>query len=392
MRIPLVLVLALVVSADGVAGQSGREDCTTCHGELEYLRQQAPSMAEARRLLVTHDQIVGSAHAEQGCADCHEGFGRWPHSDGATTESCASCHEVEDQSWLSGIHSTPDAEGVAAAACADCHSVHQVADTSALREGTGMLRLNAECVSCHQASELPAWDAHRDTVACSSCHAAHDLRITDDEAALVAPHNQTTTCGACHQEPADHARLDAHGTALADAPARGLAEAALLGENAPPSCTDCHGGHGTRALDDPEASVALLDQCAACHVEPTERYFGTYHGKATALGSEIVAHCSDCHGSHDIFAAEHAESTLHDANLIETCASCHEASNASFVAYDSHPDPLDRSRNAPLYYSFVFMNGLLFFVLVVFGLHTALWWVRILLDQRAARAEGGDHG
>ena len=38
--------------------------------------------------------------------------------------------------------------------------------------------------------------------------------------------------------------------------------------------------------------------------------------------------------------------------------------------------------NAPLFYSFVFMNALLVGVLGVFGLHTALWWARLLIDRR----------
>ena len=61
-------------------------------------------------------------------------------------------------------------------------------------------------------------------------------------------------------------------------------------------------------------------------------------------------------------------------------------------SYDSHADPLNPDRNKPLFFSFVFMNTLLFGVLIVFGLHTFLWWVRILLDRRKATAAGGSHG
>jgi hypothetical protein len=138
----------------------------------------------------------------------------------------------------------------------------------------------------------------------------------------------------------------------------------------------------------------MVAQCAVCHADYADTYFGTYHGKATAVGSEIVATCDHCHGSHRIFPASDERSWVAEGHLVGTCAQCHENASASFVLYDSHPNPLDRERNAPLYFSFVFMNVVLFGVLVVFGLHTALWWVRLILDdrQRAAGGIGRDHG
>ena len=38
----------------------------------------------------------------------------------------------------------------------------------------------------------------------------------------------------------------------------------------------------------------------------------------------------------------------------------HGFSDAEFALYDSHPDPWDRERNPPLFYSFIFMNAMLF--------------------------------
>ncbi|HZD05553.1 MAG TPA: hypothetical protein VE173_11555, partial [Longimicrobiales bacterium] len=118
------------------------------------------------------------------------------------------------------------------------------------------------------------------------------------------------------------------------------------------------------------------------------------HGKATAVGSEIVATCDRCHGSHRIFPAADPRSRVAEANLQESCGRCHGPVTADFVAYDSHPNPMNRQRDPPLFYSFVFMNALLFGVLAVFGLHTALWWVRLILDRRSDvnHGIGVDHG
>ena len=390
MRTMVLPALLLALAGSPAGAQIADRDCTACHAELELLRQQAPDMAAARRLIVTHEELALSAHADQSCADCHTGFSRWPHLPTASTSSCASCHEPQDGDWHLGVHAELDEDGRPAADCADCHTVHAVADSLSVHEDAATrLAFDARCIACHETAVLPTWDVHRDTVACSSCHAAHETRISDAASAHVAPVRQRETCGACHEEAADASSWDAHGRALASAPPRGLAESKLRGTDAPPACTSCHGAHGIRFLEDPDTPMELVDRCSTCHVDESDRFYGTYHGKATALGSHVVATCADCHGSHDVFPSDSTASLVHESRLVETCGACHENANASFVGYDSHPDPLDMDRNPPLFFSFVFMNGLLFSVLIVFGLHTLLWWVRILIDHR--RGQGVEH-
>jgi hypothetical protein len=228
-------------------------------------------------------------------------------------------------------------------------------------------------------------------VGCWTCHGSHALRDVDDPDALVSPTAQPATCGVCHEEPARTYPTDVHGSALAEQRPGGLSTLAILGSDAPPVCTSCHGGHDVLAVEAPEAVTLSVDRCGGCHTDHADRFFGTYHGKATALGSEIVATCDDCHSAHEVFAASEPGSWVHPERVVETCSQCHEHARPAFASYDSHPDPLDRSRNPPLFFSFVFMNTLLFSVLVVFGLHTLLWWVRILIERRREAAEGGSH-
>lgn len=394
MRLLAAMAAALALTALPVRGQTPQDarDCARCHGELEFLRQHAASLDEARRMRVTLEEILASAHTDYTCAECHTGFNRWPHPEGGTTESCASCHQEEDDLWHQGVHATSPETGEDPVECAACHSLHRIATAEELREGPAMLEMNARCVDCHEASALPAWDPHLDTVSCAGCHAPHETRDVDEPSATVGPSNQPATCGACHEETAAASMDDTHGRALADEPLRGLATVALLGADTPPTCTSCHGAHGMRAAEDSLAAEELVNACAGCHEDYTERFYGTYHGKATALGSHIVAACADCHLAHAIYPADDPASSVHTDNLVETCASCHEASRPAFVEYDSHPDPLDRGRNAPLFFSFVFMNTLLIGVLIVFGLHTLLWWVRIWLDHRKGGHGEASHG
>lgn len=391
MKSVLAAALAVVAMAAGAAAQSADRSCTACHGELEFLRQHAPSLEAAERMRVTGGEIAASAHSGTRCAECHTGFTRWPHPESVNTQSCRSCHEEADQDWHVGVHGNPEGVETEPTECVDCHSIHQVATVQDLREGPAMQEMNARCVDCHEASAFPEFDPHRDTVPCASCHVPHATQDVDEPGAAVAPLAQMETCGACHQETAETARVDAHGRALAEEDPRGLATMELMGNDVPPTCTSCHGAHGMRAMADSLVAEELVNQCSECHQDYADRYYGTYHGKATALGSHIVATCSDCHAAHAIYPADEAASSVHPDQLVETCAECHEASRPAFVQYDSHPDPMDRDRNAPLFLSFVFMNTLLIGVLIVFGLHTLLWWVRIWLDHRPGKEEEESH-
>ncbi|HSM06470.1 MAG TPA: hypothetical protein VK858_17745 [Longimicrobiales bacterium] len=387
---PAALALvALTWTAPAVAqGVGADRGCEACHGEIEFLRQHADNLAGARRLLVTELDLGSSAHQDDGCAACHSGFVRWPHPPSASTQGCVDCHDEAAAAWHEGIHAAPPEGDGSAVTCDACHGSHRIAPVEALREGPAMREMNARCVDCHEGTPLPLQDPHLDSVPCVGCHAPHETQGVDEPSARVAPLRQGETCGACHEEVADASMADVHGRELADRAQGSLATLELGGADAAPACTTCHGGHGMRRADDPSADPEMVDRCAGCHAGEADRYFGTYHGKATALGSRIVATCDDCHLAHGVEAAADPGSAVHPDRLQETCRACHAASRAAFVAYDSHPDPMDRSRNAPLFYSFVFMNTLLFGVLIVFGLHTLLWWVRIGLDRRKEGREG----
>jgi len=385
--VTLVTLVTLGVFPTPLAAQTvgADQECTLCHGELELLRQQVPTLDAARALLVPHDRPLDTAHDTIACVGCHDGFDPFPHPDATATESCASCHDEEEAAWTTGLHATEEDPTL----CAACHTVHDVAGVDELAGGAGMLLMNATCVDCHDTSVIPRSDPHADSIPCASCHAPHDTKAVDAADALVAPLTQFTTCGECHEEVSDSIRGDAHGTALIESPPATLALLAEAGGESAPACTSCHGTHGMLAPSHERFDQDMVDQCAACHQDYADTYFGTYHGKATAVGSEIVATCDHCHGAHDILPADEPASMVADANLVETCGACHDNARPAFVEYDSHPDPMDRERNAPLFYAFVFMNTLLFGTLGLFGLHTALWWLRLTIDRRREEREEG---
>jgi hypothetical protein len=394
-----VAVLLTLGLPHGLNGQqsprSPSTDCVACHGELELLRQHVPSPARAREVLVTREMMLGTGHDNMGCAECHTGYGTFPHAAARTaTATCASCHQEANDEWAIGQHAMRDAAGEISAPCASCHGVHGVATVEQLAQAPARRAMNAECVACHQTATLPASDPHANEVGCWTCHAPHVVHSVDDPEALVAPAQQARTCGVCHDTAAAHWNTDAHGMQLREALATPGAVHVLPLSREAPTCTGCHGGHGMISSSDEEFANVSVARCAECHEHYANTFFGTYHGKATALGSRISASCSDCHGSHLVFAQDDPRSMVHEANLIQTCGECHPNARPAFVRYDSHPELLNWRRNPVLTGSFVFMNGLLVFVLLVFGAHTFLWWIRLAIDKRRGVGHGahGAHG
>ena len=270
--------------------------------------------------------------------------------------------------------------------CGACHATHAVAPADSLaEEGEAMRAMNATCVSCHETQRLPADAHHSEHAGCYACHDPHGVAAPDDPDSWMAPRSQPEVCGACHDSVSTVFMSGIHGQALMSGETEDM-------ENDPPTCTSCHGAHPIAGTGDRGFSEAAVENCATCHEYAAETFFGTYHGKAHALGSEIAASCADCHGAHGMLPADDPGSMVHEANLVETCGDCHENARPAFVKYDSHPDPMNRERNPALFYSFWFMNSLLLGTLTVFGLHTLLWWVRATIDKRRGVSYHGHGG
>ena len=361
-----------------------------CHGELEFLRQNTKTLINARAALVPDSVLVGSAHADMACTECHSAFGRFPHSPQGRTATCASCHEKEDTAWQRGAHATrPNSEG---ATCAQCHGVHRALPKSAFEEKRGVAELNRACIGCHQTERLHVDNPHADSTLCASCHGAHDVQPQTTRGSRLWTINQIETCGTCHDSiAAVWKERDVHYRALSTGRQQvKRARPELVNQHRPPACTDCHGAHGLNATADSLLAAAAVTRCGECHEDAQRTFMNSYHGRATNLGSAASATCADCHGAHEILPQDDAQSLVAAGNLVETCGACHEHARPGFVKYDSHPDPLNYKRNPWIFASFAFMNSILAFTLIVFGFHTFMWWLRLYLDKK--RGVGHGHG
>jgi len=335
-----------------------------------------------------------SVHGQIGvsCVDCHvdlAGLEDFGHAEELQPADCTSCHAEASQLVHQTAHGQLDpSDWKPVTSCTDCHGVHDTLASSDAGSRTNHFRISDTCLSCHGADESIAPNSGanlRDsihghalidaglTVApnCATCHGAHDIRAPTDSQSRVHYTAVADNCGTCHEGILTQYAHGIHSEVIAD------------GEMAAATCTSCHSAHEVQLAGIPSWRLDVIRECGTCHEQSQNTYRDTFHGKVTSLGFERMASCSDCHGAHGIRPASDEDSMIHPANLVATCQTCHEGINGNFALYDPHPDPLDRERNAVLYYAAKFMKWLLIGVFSFFFIHTALWLPRSYIARRS---------
>ena len=146
--------------------------------------------------------------------------------------------------------------------------------------------------------------------------------------------NITEICSKCHKQETEDYKTSIHWEQIE----KGHPEAA--------TCTDCHGVHEIRAINDPNSSSNHHNSpvtCARCHsnkemmsawyygikTDRFDTYKESFHWRALDKGYELVATCADCHENHKTKAHTDPKSSTYTENLPKTCgkANCHEGVN-----------------------------------------------------------------
>jgi cytochrome b subunit of formate dehydrogenase len=326
--------------------------CVSCHADAEPLPHTvdlAPASCRSchRQAAVAFDRGVHADAVARGdpdgptCATCHGTHDILPPNERDSLTHplnavmlCGECHLGQEQvgSYLESVHGRGVDRGglLVAATCANCHDHHAILPSADPDAWTNRRNIPVTCGRCHLGVvEVYGTSIHGEALAagrddgpvCTDCHHAHDI------AQATMP---------------DH-HLD------------------ILAE-----CGDCH--------DRPDFENGR-------RVSLYHSYRKSYHGQVTALGSTRAARCSDCHGSHDIKAVDDPKSRLHPDNLVATCAICHENANASFVQFDPHADYRDRARYPVLYAVWWYFIIVMSMAFGFYGLHSLLWLGRSLIER-----------
>lgn len=397
------LVLAVLLSFGAVAGQvraqePANDECLACHG------MEGISGPEGEDLFVSSDGFAASVHRSLPCAACHPDAEPVPHEQEPARpgpDACSMCHSEVVETYLQSIHGQSRANGASdAAVCTSCHGpAHAIASASSPQSPVYPLNLPRTCGQCHGDPDLaarygiPVADAYRlymDSIHgraltqsgllvaanCSSCHGSHGIRPKNDPQSQVFRRNVPSTCGSCHAGVERDYLEGTHGQAVAK------------GSLAAPVCVDCHSAHQIARVETEAWKLQIVSECGTCHEESLKTYRDTLHGQVTALGFTTVARCSDCHGSHRVLPESHPDSQVGNGNRVATCQKCHPGANENFAKFSPHADHADRERYPSLYYTAAFMNVLIVGVFAFFGLHTILWLIRSLIEQRAVRRHG----
>ena len=343
--------------------QPTADECLACHSDATLSHEVNGKTAS---LHVDPQAFNNSIHGSMfTCVDCHTDVKSSLHETPPQHITCATCHAQEQASYERSFHAKAVKGGNdKAATCVDCHgSPHELLPAGDPKSRVNHSNIPATCGACHsqkfvmegsglrvQTVASYQQSVHGHAVAngsekaavCTDCHGTHEILDAKDSKSPIFKFNVPVTCGKCHDQISKEFQQSIHGQAIAKANWQA------------PVCTDCHGIHSIKAHDDPNSPVSAQNvakaTCARCHegvrlsqefgVEGRRAttYLASYHGLASRLGSQVVANCASCHGTHSIFPSSDPRSTIHPSNLARTCGQCHPGVTEKFTSAKVHVD------------------------------------------------------
>jgi hypothetical protein len=328
------------------------------------------------------------------CLACHSTPGQvfqLPNGDTLSTY-------VDEKAFAQGVHSSMS--------CQLCHSnivsyPHPQNVAKSAKEYT--LQYKDTCNQCHATQAQQTMDnAHgqlaaqgnENTPTCANCHTPHAtepiLKDANGDPAPTENAKIAMICSKCHSAIVEQYKNSVHGAALFD-------EANLD----VPACGDCHGIHNLKPARSTEFRLDSPLLCSECHSRAdimdkygistavTTSYVSDFHGTTVTLfekqSPELETNkavCYDCHGVHDIAAADDPNKGLMvKQNLIKACQRCHPGANANFPdSWLSHYIP-DQQRYPVVYYVNLFYQILIPTVLGGMALFLATDIFRRLSDR-----------
>lgn len=281
-RSALAGVLCAAVLMVARAAAAGDDGCMECHGD-RTLRREAGDRAGSS-VFVDTATLAASLHGDLDCVDCHADASD-EHPARLAAPDCASCHEDEQAEYAATAHGSAHAAGVT------------------------------------------------DAPTCASCHGGHDILAADDRGSRVNRERIPATCGTCHADDAFNARRPVRINRPLAGYQHSVHFTSLMADGTGATCTDCHAAH--RLYPSAEARSTtnrgnIATTCGACHDEVAQVYDASIHGRAVAHGNPDAPTCVDCHGEHEIRAADDPQSSVYPSRVAEaSCVGCHESERIS---------------------------------------------------------------
>ncbi len=371
-KLPVAVTTVLFIGAALVWQAQARAEtakldnasCLTCHdgkkGKLEVPAKDGEKRALAAVELIKYAK---STHGEMQCIDCHK--------------------EITD-----AVASHKKNAAVAKPNCVTCHeALWEAVQKENLTEEKSRLGLVVQNIAAYKKSfhaRADKDDPSRPKAYCEDCHNSHEFHVPPlGTAKRTAWHKEIpATCGEkCHEDQLTSYATSVHGEEMLD---KGNVKAA--------DCADCHTAHSIAGTSSDGFKLANVNACGGCHKEELKSYSDTYHGQVHRLGYTYTARCSDCHGSHDIKAVDNPKSKVAPKNRMKTCQKCHSDkkpgmrdATPGFASFGPHANSHDFEKYPQMYIATKFMVGLLIFVFAFFWAHSGLWYYREWQDRKAGK-------
>jgi len=307
-------------------------DCMTCHalpaltGEFSNGDQISLTVDSQAHVSAVHGSPLncGACHVEQrdyphdaaasNCEVCHPGqtgssVDTTPKTFPIKTPSkrafvlsmnnaCHRCHAEQFETVIDSVHARLAKQGNEyAPTCVDCHRDFNELANPQSRKAVGEI-----CKQCHL-SVYTSYDSsvhgqalktaqNGDVPTCGDCHGIHSVHGPSD----TQFHNDIPTmCGKCHADSkmmsAYNISTDVFQTYEADFHGKAVESFRQQDSNLPSNravCTDCHGTHNIRRIDDPQSTVMqenLLATCRRCHTEASFRFPAAWSGHKTVTSA-----------------------------------------------------------------------------------------------------------
>ncbi|HVP37155.1 MAG TPA: cytochrome c3 family protein [Terriglobales bacterium] len=349
-----------------------KDGCWSCHGSHDIKSAQDPSSITNKNnrselclkchkdredvyfTSSEHSSVVfpSGAKGKVYCYQCHDSH-RASLPD--PLKVCGTCHNKIFTDLNKSVHATAKLKEIPN--CCNCHSEHKVKTGEKENKFSLLTQEITGCKECHPAETESFFQGthgkefvkkNPDVPSCVSCHGAHGILSAKDPESPIFHNNIIRLCAKCHEDQKLASKYQnlpqpvvlkayensVHGMAVEK---HGLLAA--------PVCTDCHGAHEMRPVDDPESpvnKVNLAHTCAKCHAGIYNVYEQSIHGTSLAKGILDSPTCSDCHGEHDITEVRDPSGKVSPTNIPKTCSACHSAERIVKkygllpVAYDTY--------------------------------------------------------
>ncbi len=258
----------------------------------------------------------------------------------ATNDDCLTCHsdatlskEVNGKKvslFVDGSKLTHSIHGQMFT-CVDCHTdikgpVHA---TTPKKITCAQCHADAQQAYSHSFHAKAAQGSTAPAANCEDCHGGvHEILAADEPKSPVNHANIPATCGRCHGQKflmesngeSAQAFISYQQSVHGRAIEKGSTKAAV--------CTDCHGSHEILAANDSKSSIYKFNvpaTCGKCHSAVEQTFMQSIHGQGISRGNGLSPVCTDCHGIHSIKAHIDPNSSVSEQNVARmTCARCHD--------------------------------------------------------------------